>query len=67
MKELYNDIDDKSRDASQNIRIAYDEKSWDKMEELLDEEDNKPLAPAISNTLWVVKLLFKTADGYYYF
>src|SRR5258706_7629088 len=50
MKERFNDIDDKSRDAAQNIRIAFDDNAWDKMEALLNEEDKKPVAP-ISNTL----------------
>ncbi len=51
MKELYNDMDDKSRDAARNIRIAFDDKAWDKMEALLNDEDRKPGVPVVSNKL----------------
>src|SRR5258706_12779031 len=51
MKERFNDMDDKSRDAAKNIRIAFDDSAWDKMEALLNEEDKKPVAPIISNSL----------------
>src|SRR5258705_4244188 len=51
MNELYNDIDDWSRDAARNIRIAFDDNAWDKMEALLNEEDRKPDARVILNTL----------------
>ena len=49
MRELYKDIEDRSRDAAQNIRIAFDESAWDKMKALLDEDDLKPVDPVISN------------------
>jgi hypothetical protein len=51
MKELYNDIDDKSREAARNIRIAFDDNAWDKMEALLNEENRKPGARDILDTL----------------
>jgi len=51
MKELYNDMDDKSRDAARNIRIAFDNNAWDKMEAMLNEEQTKPLTPVTSNKL----------------
>ena len=53
MTELYNDMDDKSRDAAQNIRIAFDESAWDKMESLLNDEAMKPDAPTVSNPVAV--------------
>jgi hypothetical protein len=55
MKELYNDMDDRSRDTARNIRIAFDDNAWDKMEALLNEEDRKPVAPIISNTFTLSK------------
>lgn len=67
MKELYNDMDDKSREAARNIRIAFNNKAWDKMEALLNDEDNKPGAQVISNKLLPGKDLKKTAGGCNYF
>jgi hypothetical protein len=51
MSELYKDIEDRSRDAAQNILIAFDDDAWDKMKALLDDDDIKPLDPVISNRL----------------
>ncbi len=51
MHESDNDIDKKSKDAAQNIRLAFDKNAWNKMEELLNKEDKKPAAQIISNTL----------------
>lgn len=51
MRDRYNDMDDRSRDAARNIRIAFDESAWIKMEALLNEDDIKPDAPVISKTL----------------
>jgi hypothetical protein len=53
MKELFNDMDNNSRDEAQNIHIFFDDNGWDKIETLLNEDDRKPLAalsvaPAVS-------------------
>ena len=50
MRELYNYIDYKSRVAAGNIRIAFDEGAWDKMEMMLDKDDESPVVPVIINT-----------------
>jgi len=50
MRELYNYIDYKSRDAAENIRIAFDENAWDKMEMMLDNDDENPVMPVRLNT-----------------
>jgi GDP-mannose pyrophosphatase NudK len=44
-----------SKDAAQNIRLAFDKKEWDKIEELLNKEDKKLAAQIISNTLAAYK------------
>jgi len=50
MRELYNYIDYKSRNAAENIRIEFDENAWDKMEMMLDKDDENPVVPAVPNT-----------------
>ena len=67
MKELYNDMDDKSRDAARNIRIAFDDNAWDKMEALLNEEDRNPGAPVILNTSTINKEGNKTRKWFLLF
>src|SRR4051794_6758428 len=49
MREVYNYMDYKSRDAAENIRIEFDESAWDKMEALLNAEAMKPYTQTISN------------------
>ena len=67
MKELYNDMDDRSRDAARNIRIAFDDNAWDKMEALLNEEDRNPGAPVILNTSTINKEGNKTRKWFLLF
>ena len=50
MRELYNYIDYKSRNAAENIRIEFDENAWDKMEMMLDKDDENPVVPAVPKT-----------------
>jgi hypothetical protein len=51
MKELFKNIDDKSKDEAQNMSIFFDNNSWDEMETLLNEDDGKPsfdIPPTVS-------------------
>ena len=59
------EINEKYREALQNIRTAFDESAWEKMEKLLDNEDeNAKAIPVLNgkttpgNRKWLLLLLF---------
>ena len=66
MRELYNYIDYKSRDAAEKNRITFDKSAWDKMESLLDKEAVVPNTQMVSNPFVANKDTCKNRNGYYY-
>jgi hypothetical protein len=55
MREAYSDLHVKTRDTAQNIRIAFDESAWNKMEALLNKHDMISFVPGIPYILKITK------------
>ena len=65
-KKPFENIDKRIREAAENSEPAFNKQAWDKMEALLDKEDDKKRRPFL--WLWfALPLIFIAAVGTYFF